>query len=159
MKKKLHNRRKKFKVNVKHLLIALAFIFLFIAILAAIKQEQSGRPLARDYFKIEVVDIKYVNLSSQSVDVKRVVLNITAVGGEATSIILQVNYGVEGERVSAWPHLNKGESWCNEYTTFTFKGCTFPIENGEIVLEEFITIGCKETKESTITLRVPISSS
>lgn len=145
-------------MNVKHFLIALAFVFLLIVILAAIKQEQSDRPLARDYFKIEVVDIKYVNYTSKSVNVKMVFLNITAVGGEATSIILQVNYGV-GEHVSAWRHLKKGESWCNEYTTFWFENCIFPIDNGEIVLEDFITIGCKEAKDSTITLRVPIGSS
>ncbi len=135
-------------------------MFVTLVFLSAVRQSQQPRPSAKDYFEIKVARIEWKPYTNnRSVIVKRVVLNITAVGGEATSIILQNNASPNQEEyVSAHPHLDKGESWCDEYSTLNFDNYIAQINGkGEIVLDDVITIGCKEAEGATITLYIPES--
>lgn len=156
--RELRKERKKFKLKLKHLLVALALIFITLTVLSAVRQSQQPRPSAKDYFDIKVwkVDWEPNPGTNKSIIVKRVYLNITAIGGEATSIIMQNNQSPHEEYVSPHPHLNKGESWCNDLSTLYFENYIVPInDNGEIVLDDVLTIGCKETESATITLHIP----
>jgi hypothetical protein len=158
----LRKKAKKFRLKGKHLLIAYILIFIVVVVVTAVishKEHSDNLPLASEYFDIKVVKARgQVLPGNKSVNIKMVVLNITAIGGEANEIILEFEGMLGEQRVAYKSHLDKGEWWCDENTTPRFENYIVPVnDKGEVVLKDFLTIGCKEARGATISLYIPLN--
>jgi len=146
----------KAKYVVFAFIIAIIIIIIIIAVVAT--PNQSKKPLASEYLKVShTASLGEFSNNNRTVKITSLGLNVTAIGGDAHTIIIIVESQPEdpGPEIGPPPTyiLKKGESWLpaillSGYVT----GLTE--RDGELVFPIEIQIGCQETLEEVITLYI-----
>jgi len=162
----LKRTKKKSKGKGKYVVIASAIILTIIIAVAAVSMTgKSELPKASQYFSISwaeggVLAKPYLN---SSIIITFLTVNITAIGGDGTEVIVFLRYkGVSadsGASVDMNSKLVKGESWevGIQYPSMEgMGGLVVSIVDGKAVLRDVLTIGCHETTEETMTFRIPL---
>jgi len=143
-------RKSKVKRNLLVLLtIAVAITIIVVSAIKNQNSQESKKPLAREYLKVEHTKSfgEFYN-NNQTVNIRDLGLNITAVGGNATNIIV-TGLSIEGEEYPYINFLKKRESklidiQLRSYVTSLDKATgLFPVE---------FTIGCSEAEPCDITI-------
>jgi len=140
--------RSKTKRNIL-IMLTIAIATTIIVASALRNQNSSQKPLASEYLKVEhtkSLGVFYNN--NKTVDIRELGLRITAVGGNATNILI-TNLPTQGEDYPSIDFLRKGESkditvQLRSYITSLNETIgLFPVE---------LTIGCSEASASDITI-------
>jgi hypothetical protein len=131
----------------RNLLLVLTVIVAIIVIMTSAIRHHSQKPSASDYLKVEHIGSlgEFYN-NNKTVNIKELGLRITAVGGDATNILI-TGLSTPGEEYPLIDFLRKGES--KEITVQLRSYITslnetiglFPVE---------LTIGCLEASPSDI---------
>lgn len=159
--------KKKSRSDGKYVVIAVAIILIvIIAVVAVSMTGEPELPKADEYFSISWIGYDPVSNSSgvwgeqytnSSVIITLLTINITAIEGEATEVIVFLNYhGTSmdsGESVEYKEKLAAGESW---EIVVQYENFVAPIKEGKIVLDRAFTVGCRETTEVTVTFKIPL---
>ena len=137
--------------------VAIALIII-IAVVAAPNLAEKPLPLASKYLKVShTKSIGEFSNNNRTVRITTLGLNVTAIGGDALSIIIIVESQPEENGPEIGPPdtgiLKKGESWLpaillSGYVTGLIQ------KGGEPVFPVEIQIGCQETREEVITLYI-----
>jgi len=143
-------RRKKKQSKSKYLAIALIIAsIIIIAIAVAMTYQPSKSVKVSDYLKLSHTRSMGKRVSSNLIEITKLGLNLTAVGGDATSIVIQIEEGQivgpsdlinePGEPI-VFPSLLKGKT---KDFQIDLEGCVIAFKNGKCTVN--ITISCVET--------------
>jgi hypothetical protein len=154
-------KKPKRKIKAKHVvLVVLTALIVIVAAVVILYWPRTSQKVS-DYLKISYATSlgeylpNYTN--PNRIDIKNLGLNITAVGGEANSILIQVDEGrivdPDNEEGYVYHTLLKGQSW---YPAILLEGCTPYLVNGKCNVT--IDVGCHEVnnaQKETIILEIP----
>lgn len=137
--------RKKKQSRSKYVWI-FALITLIVVIVVAVTVTYQSQPLPRvsEYLRLSHTKSLGKFHSSNLVEITSLGLNITAVGGDASSIVIQVDEGNQRyPENDVIKEVKKGESYEH---VIELEGCILPLENGKCTVH--IDISCVETGAS-----------
>lgn len=146
-------RAKKSKMKRNLLILLTIAVVISIIVASAIRNQNtqgSQKPPASEYLKVEHIgSIGEFSNNNRTVNIKELGLNITAVGGNATNILI-TGLSTQGEEYPYIAFLRKGES---KEITIQLRSCVISLNEttGLFGPVEF-TIGCSEASPSDITI-------
>ena len=154
-------KKPKRKIKAKHVVSAvLTGLIVIVAAVVVLYWPRTSQKVS-DYLKISYATSLgeyFPNYTNPNyIDIKNLGVNITAVGGEANSILIQVDEGriadADNEEGYVYHTLLKGQSW---YPEILLEGCRIPLVDGKCTVH--IDVSCHEVNNAnkeTITLEIP----